>query len=77
MSARLIRRFVFVLLSAVLAVSTTLAADPKRNLAVAKNPVPATEQRVALVIGNSSYKSAPLTNPVNDARAIAAKLRGL
>ncbi|MBI3574759.1 MAG: formylglycine-generating enzyme family protein [Gammaproteobacteria bacterium] len=36
MSARLIRQFVFVLLSAVLTVSTVLAADPKRNLAVAK-----------------------------------------
>ncbi|MBI3576326.1 MAG: SUMF1/EgtB/PvdO family nonheme iron enzyme [Gammaproteobacteria bacterium] len=54
-----------------------LAADPKRNLAVAKTAAPATEQRVALVIGNSSYKSAPLANPVNDARAIAAKLRTL
>jgi formylglycine-generating enzyme required for sulfatase activity len=53
------------------------AADPKRNLAVAKIPAPATEQRVALVIGNSSYKSAPLANPVNDARAVSAKLRTL
>ena len=34
-------------------------------------------KRVALVIGNSAYKSGPLTNPVNDARAIAAKLRKL
>ncbi|HET7731707.1 MAG TPA: caspase family protein, partial [Usitatibacter sp.] len=33
--------------------------------------------RVALVIGNSKYASAPLTNPANDARAMAAKLRGL
>ena len=35
------------------------------------------ETRVALVIGNSNYKSAPLKNPVNDARDMAAKLRGL
>ncbi|NIM73757.1 MAG: hypothetical protein GTO67_04010 [Gammaproteobacteria bacterium] len=27
--------------------------------------------RVALVIGNASYKQAPLRNPVNDARAMA------
>ena len=27
--------------------------------------------RVALVIGNAAYRDAPLTNPVNDARAIA------
>ncbi len=77
MSARLIRRFVFVLLAAVLVVAPAFAAEPKRNLAVAKDPATATEQRVALVIGNSSYKSAPLANPVNDARAISAKLKSL
>jgi TPR repeat protein len=32
------------------------------------------EQRVALVIGNGSYKEAPLRNPVNDARAMAEAL---
>lgn len=35
---------------------------------------PAKEQRIALVIGNGRY-DAPLRNPVNDARAIAAELR--
>lgn len=35
------------------------------------------ERRVALVIGNASYASGPLRNPVNDARAIAMHLRGL
>ena len=35
------------------------------------------ETRVALVIGNGSYKNSPLKNPVNDARDMAAKLRGL
>ncbi len=34
-------------------------------------------QRVALVIGNSRYASAPLKNPVNDASDMAAKLREL
>jgi hypothetical protein len=33
------------------------------------------EQRVALVIGNGAYPSAPLANPVNDAKAIAGALR--
>lgn len=33
------------------------------------------EKRVALVIGNAAYKEAPLRNPVNDARAMAAQLR--
>jgi tripartite-type tricarboxylate transporter receptor subunit TctC len=35
------------------------------------------ETRVALVIGNSNYKNSPLKNPVNDARDMAIKLRGL
>ncbi len=32
-------------------------------------------KRIALVIGNSAYKDAPLKNPVNDARLMAARLR--
>lgn len=35
------------------------------------------ERRVALVVGNSAYKSSPLKNPGNDAIAIAASLRKL
>ena len=35
------------------------------------------ERRVALVIGNAAYKSAPLTNPVNDAEDIASALKAL
>ncbi|HKE59712.1 MAG TPA: caspase domain-containing protein [Pyrinomonadaceae bacterium] len=35
------------------------------------------ERRVALVIGNSSYASSPLKNPVNDAHDIGQALRGL
>ena len=34
-------------------------------------------KRVALVIGNSTYLSSPLKNPVNDARAMAITLRRL
>lgn len=33
------------------------------------------ENRVALVVGNSAYKSAPLRNPTNDAKDMAAKLK--
>jgi uncharacterized caspase-like protein len=36
----------------------------------------AAPRRVALVIGNNAYASAPLQNPVNDARAMAAALQG-
>ena len=46
-------------------------------LVAAVGPVAAAESRVALVIGNADYKDAPLKNPVNDARDVAAKLRGL
>lgn len=35
----------------------------------------ANDRRIALVIGNSTYKEAPLRNPVNDARAMAASLK--
>ncbi len=54
------------------------AAD-KRNLAVAKPAVAAMakEQRVALVIGNSTYKNSPLRNPANDAADVAKALQGL
>jgi uncharacterized caspase-like protein len=33
------------------------------------------EQRLALVIGNASYRTDPLDNPVNDARLVAASLK--
>ena len=42
------------------------------------SPLPGSDQRrVALVIGNATYKQSPLANPVNDARAMAARLRKL
>jgi uncharacterized caspase-like protein len=37
----------------------------------------ATEQRIALVIGNGAYSSGPLKNPVNDAADMAAILKKL
>ena len=39
-------------------------------------PANAAELRIALVIGNGGYETAPLKNPVNDARLMAATLRG-
>lgn len=50
------------------------AAD--RGLLRVENPRDS-RKRVALVIGNSGYAAAPLKNPVNDARAMAATLRRL
>lgn len=60
------RRDVLQVLSAAMAAAAlpTLAAGP-------------TESRVALVIGNGAYKSAPLKNPVGDAQAVAASLKML
>jgi uncharacterized caspase-like protein len=50
-------------------------------LAAASFGLPAAAQpadrRVALVIGNGAYRSAPLKNPVGDARAVSASLRQL
>ncbi|MCG6534051.1 MAG: caspase family protein [Syntrophales bacterium LBB04] len=37
----------------------------------------ATEQRIALVIGNSAYSTGPLKNPANDAPGMAAMLKKL
>ncbi|CAG0979535.1 hypothetical protein RHDC4_01794, partial [Rhodocyclaceae bacterium] len=52
------------------------AAPPAASTADA-GPVAADEKRVALVVGNAAYPSSPLKNPVNDARAISAKLKAL
>jgi len=49
-------------------VSNFAEQDPQRILQ------PVGKERVALVIGNDAYTTAPLKNPVNDARAIAATL---
>jgi hypothetical protein len=38
-------------------------------------PETPTERRVALVIGNAAYDKFPLSNPLNDAKAIAQRLR--
>ena len=59
------------------ALTAVAAQEPPRNL-VAQQAAPSVsvqEQRVALVIGNNAYQSAPLLNPVNDARAMAEALR--
>jgi uncharacterized caspase-like protein len=59
-------------LSLVFALTVLVSA----SIANAQAP-PRDEPRVALVIGNSAYKDAPLKNPVNDVRAMAATLREL
>jgi len=54
------------------------AAEPAGRAAAAEPSGGAvSERRLALVIGNSKYRDAPLTNPINDARAVGVKLKEL
>jgi hypothetical protein len=55
-----------------------LAADRKINVTAKDiNDASIDERRIALVVGNSDYLGvASLRNPVNDARDIAAALKG-
>lgn len=59
----------------ILPLNQVVAQDDHRGMRV-QQATP-TERRVALVIGNSAYRDSPLSNPVNDARDMAAALRGL
>jgi uncharacterized caspase-like protein len=64
--------------AAFLVVSVSAWGADGRNLAVArKNDTTGQEPRLALVIGNSTYASSPLRNPVNDARALTKSLQAL
>jgi hypothetical protein len=57
--------------------SAAAVASQQPAPAIAAKP-PSSEKRVALVIGNAKYRNiAPLANPENDARLMAATLRGL
>jgi len=51
--------------------ASNVATTPSSNAAVVY------EERLALVIGNSNYRDAPLGNPSNDARSMAIKLKEL
>lgn len=59
----------------VLIFSPVAFAETIQTVTAAK-PAPGGERRLALVIGNSAYKTAPLRNPVNDARAVSKALAG-
>lgn len=54
---------------------TLLVINVSSNLSGQQDYASSVNQRVALVIGNSSYDTGPLLNPVNDARAMASALR--
>ncbi len=62
-----------VFIFALLLIHLAVAAEPGRNLTVAR----VADNRIALVIGNSQYPGATLKNPVNDAHDMAQALRRL
>ena len=65
--------FVFLLISS----ARLLSAAALAGMLPAQAVHAAAERRIALVIGNGAYKSAPLKNPVGDAEAVAVSLRQL
>lgn len=56
-----------------LSVITVSGAD--RRISASPSQQSASDRRIALVIGNSAYRDAPLRNPVNDANAMAESLK--
>jgi uncharacterized caspase-like protein len=52
-------------------------AQPSGGATFGGKPDASGEHRLALVIGNGAYKTTPLNNPVNDAKAMAATLETL
>lgn len=64
------------LVAALVLTGAPAPASGDRNLVV-EGKSPGAERRLALVIGNGAYGSAPLRNPTNDARSVARALSGL
>lgn len=80
----LVRLSVILLTALILTVSFAFPSFAQRNLAVIPTeasvqhaPFLGIEKRVALVIGNNAYATAPLSAPINDARAMAKVLKEL
>ena len=59
-----------IMIRLIVVVGVCLLFNPSKAL-------PDTERRIALVIGNGGYTSAPLRNPVHDATDMAAALQKL
>ena len=57
--------------------STPATKGPAESAAPSPTKGPAVDRRLALVVGNNTYKNAPLVNPINDARLVAKTLQGL
>lgn len=78
------RNFVLVIVTALVLLATFVAGassarprqrKPRAQSAAAPSATTVSPKRFALVLGNNAYETAPLKNPVNDARAVAQALR--
>jgi uncharacterized caspase-like protein len=72
--SKLSARFTWVLVCALGVAFIPAAVAEKLQTVAAVKPAPGGERRVALVLGNSAYRTAPLRNPARDARAMAKVL---
>ena len=73
-------RTFLVVLTTILFLGSSSAILAQTSKGISRKDAPADEgsgPRSALVIGNAGYESAPLRNPVNDAREMANTLQGL
>ena len=66
-----------ILLTAILLGPPSSLGQTNKGISKTSSETAPGDPRTALVIGNADYESAPLRNPVNDAREIAKTLRGL
>jgi hypothetical protein len=69
-------RFIFTLISAIF-IFQFLPVEVISQDSLDNRGISVKSERIALVIGNSAYQTAPLKNPVNDAEDIGAVLSAL
>jgi len=70
-----VKKTIIFIIAVVFSAAITSAAE--RSVTVKKNRDQHVEQRIALIIGNSTYKVSPLKNPANDAKVMARTLRDM
>ena len=72
----MMRKIAHIVLIAALILSVALPATAAQNRAIRLTLKDmAQERRIALVVGNSTYRNGPLRNPSNDAQDVANALK--
>ena len=71
------KRTLLILLTALLLAPLSSLGQTTKGISKTSSETASGGPRTALVIGNAKYTSAPLRNPVNDARAISSTLQEL